>query len=73
MFIKLKEASVEMTDDMQPEFTPRREIVVNSEEIGMIRDHVVMVQGRNIQVMETADQICRILVDGFRALHNGMM
>lgn len=71
MFIKLTEALVELMDDMQPEYTPHREIVVNSEEIGLIRDHVVMVQGRLIQVMETADQICKMLRDEFEASKKG--
>ena len=61
-FLVLQGANTVLDDDgFVTGYTPRGEVVINIREIVSFYDHTVIVDGHKIRVMETADEIRKLM------------
>ena len=62
MFVSFMGAATDIDDDGRiTEYIPRGEVVINVAQICAIYEHTVIVMGHKIRVMESVDEIVRMM------------
>jgi len=61
MFIQLNGAKLIIDDDGNPTYEPRGPVIVNRDRIAAVYDHVVLIDGQKITVMEDIDTLIEII------------
>ena len=56
-FVVFRGALMDVDDDGNASFTPRKSVIVNTDQIGAAFDHTVIVMGHKIRVREELEEI----------------
>lgn len=56
-FVVFRGALMDVDDDGNVSYTPRKSVIVNTDQIGAAFDHTVIVMGHKIRVMEELEEI----------------